>query len=114
MVHAIFTAVIYVIIIHFNIMINLHYYYFILFIFYIICIKYIPLKLDIEQVDYSYYKRVLTYQERIEEMDDTELTKKIYNYVMHSNENFGYRRMIATIQKKTKWRGPRYMVCIKN
>ena len=58
------------------------------------------MKLGIEQVDYSYYKRVLTYQERIEEMEDTELTKKIYNYVMNSTENFGYRRMIDTIQKK--------------
>ena len=59
---------------------------------------YIP-KIGIEQVEYSYYKRVLAYQCRVEEMDDSELTKKIYNYVMNSDEIFGYRRMITSIHK---------------
>ena len=48
---------------------------------------------------FLYVKKVLTYQNKIEEMEDTEVTKKIYNYVIQRDENFGYNRMIATIQK---------------
>ena len=59
----------------------------------------VSLLAGIEQIEYTYYKKVLTYQNRLIDMDNEELTKQIYNYVMNSDENFGYKRLITSIQK---------------
>ena len=47
-------------------------------------------------------------------MEDTEVTKKIYNYVIQRDENFGYNRMIATNPENSKWLRSRYMVRSKD
>ena len=50
-------------------------------------------------MDYTYYKKVLTYQNCIMNMDDADLTKQMYIYIMNGDENFGYRKLKTRINK---------------
>ena len=53
----------------------------------------------IEQIEYSYYKRVLAYKNRIENLHNESLAKQTYEFVMNSNKPFGYRQRDQKLER---------------
>ena len=59
----------------------------------------------IDTVEYHYYKRILGCRHRIDKMPDTMKIKKIYNYVMTSDKQFGHKTNLQKIEKKISIKG---------
>ena len=53
----------------------------------------------IEAVEYYYYKRVLGYRARVQKMDNERLAHRVYNFIMSSNQNFGYKRCHESLER---------------
>ena len=56
----------------------------------------------IEQIEYPYYKRVLAYQQKIENLPDNSLTRQTYEYVINSDRNFGYKQRMKKMERVLK------------
>lgn len=59
----------------------------------------------VDTIEYHYYKRVLGYKYRLEKMNDSMKVKKIYNYIMSSDKQFGYRVNLNKIEQKVSVKG---------